>query len=156
MKSEKISKLFSFNRVVKMYLNNHSYYSLRYGTISIEQLVGQARNMGIEALALTDINNSTGMIDFVKACRKQGIQPIAGVEFRNGDNLLYTGIARNNEGFRELNEMLTHHNMGKTDYPLQAPFFHMCMWFILPVAGYPVSCVRTNISVSDCRRCLAC
>jgi len=123
LKSEKISKLFSFNRVVKMYLNNHSYYSLRYGTISIEQLVGQARNMGIEALALTDINNSTGMIDFVKACRKQGIQPIAGVEFRNGDNLLYTGIARNNEGFRELNEMLTHHNMGKTDYPLQAPFF---------------------------------
>lgn len=51
-----------------MYLNCHSYYSLRYGTFPVEELVNHAKQMGIETLALTDINNSSGIIDFVKAC----------------------------------------------------------------------------------------
>ncbi|MBN1199600.1 MAG: PHP domain-containing protein, partial [Bacteroidales bacterium] len=72
-----------------MYLSCHSYYSLRYGTLSIEQLVAQAASFGIQALALTDINNSTGIMDFVAACKEKGIKPIAGIEFRNGDQLLY-------------------------------------------------------------------
>ena len=42
-----------------MYLNCHSYYSLRYGTIPVEELVAQAAEMGIEAMALTDINVTT-------------------------------------------------------------------------------------------------
>lgn len=106
-----------------MYLNNHSYYSLRYGMLSIETLVEQAKDRGIVALALTDINNTMGMVDFVKECRKHGIKPIAGVEFRNGDQLLYVGLARDNHGFRELNEVLTRHNLEKTDYPEVAPVF---------------------------------
>ncbi len=104
-----------------MYLNNHSYYSLRYGTLSVEALVEQAKSLGIAALALTDINNTSGMIDFVKECRNQKIKPIAGVEFRNGDRLMYVGIASDNKGFRELNEMLSHHNAEGTDYPEVAP-----------------------------------
>jgi DNA polymerase-3 subunit alpha len=106
-----------------MYLNNHSYYSLRYGTLSVEALVGQAKTFGIHALALTDINNTMGIVDFVRECRRQGIKPIAGVEFRNEDQLLYVGIARNNKGFRELNEMLTKHNFDDSPYPEVAPVF---------------------------------
>ena len=90
-----------------MYLNNHSYYSLRYGTIEVEQLVEQAAKLGIGSLAMTDINNTMGMIDFVKACRKNGIKPIAGVEFRNEDRLMFVGLAVNNAGFRALNELIT-------------------------------------------------
>ncbi|HOI31645.1 MAG TPA: DNA polymerase III subunit alpha, partial [Bacteroidales bacterium] len=104
-----------------MYLNNHSFYSLRYGTLSVEALVGQAKSFGIQALALTDINNTMGMVDFVRECRRQGIKPIAGVEFRNQDQLLYVGIARSNTGFRELNEMLTKHNLDDSPYPEEAP-----------------------------------
>jgi DNA-directed DNA polymerase III PolC len=106
-----------------MLLNCHSYYSLRYGTLSVETLVGQAKAMGVEAMALTDINNSMGMIPFVQECRKQAIKPIAGVEFRNGDQLLYVGLARNNEGFRELNAWLTKHSLSKMPFDETAPDF---------------------------------
>ncbi len=102
-----------------MYLNTHSYYSLRYGTLSIEQIVEKAKENNIRELALTDINNSTGMIDFVKTCRENDIKPIGGIEFRNGNELIFTGIARNNEGFRELNEFLTDHNLNNKDFPYQ-------------------------------------
>ena len=126
-----------------MYLNNHSYYSLRYGTLPVETLVEQAKSMGIQALALTDINNSMGMIDFVRECRKQGIKPIAGVEFRNGDQLMYAGIAHNNNGFRELNEMLTMHNMEATAYPAEAPSFNH-VFIIYPVGTRQVARLRDN------------
>lgn len=96
-----------------MYLNTHSYYSLRYGTLSIEKLIELAKGRGISALALTDINTTMGIIDFVKHCREQGIKPIAGVEIRDGDDHLYTAIAKNNEGFKEINEKLTNHNLFK-------------------------------------------
>ncbi len=100
-----------------MYLNTHTYYSLRYGTMPVDELVAQAKQHGAEALCLTDINNSTGVIDFVKACKEQGIKPMAGIEFRNNDELLYTGIAGNNQGFQELNEFLTYHNVNKEKLP---------------------------------------
>ncbi len=105
-----------------MYLNCHSYYSLRHGTLSPAQLVGEAVRYGINALALTDINNTTGTVDFVRECKKQGIQPIAGIEFRNEDHqLLYVIIAVNNRGFREINEFLTWHNLNKSPLPLCPP-----------------------------------
>ncbi|MEA3479288.1 MAG: DNA polymerase III subunit alpha [Bacteroidota bacterium] len=100
-----------------MYWNNHTYYSLRYGTLSPEQLIEIAGQHGIQALGLTDINNSMGVLDFVRLCREKHIKPIAGIEFRDKDRLLYTGVAMNNEGFRELNEFLSEHNLGKTPLP---------------------------------------
>jgi DNA-directed DNA polymerase III PolC len=99
-----------------MYLNCHSYYSLRYGTMSVETLVGRAAGVGA-ALALTDINNSTGIMDFVRLCNENGIKPIAGIEFRRGDDLLYIGLAKNNKGFRELNEFLTFYTLRSLPLP---------------------------------------
>ncbi|MBN2347294.1 MAG: DNA polymerase III subunit alpha [Bacteroidales bacterium] len=108
-----------------MYLNCHSYYSLRYGTLPVEKLVCEARKNGITALTLTDINNTTGIIDFVKECRLNNIKPIAGIEFRDKNNaLLYTGIAENNSGFRELNEFLSRHNLENSPLPLVPPAFN--------------------------------
>lgn len=126
-----------------MYLNVHSYYSLRYGTLSVEALVQQARSLGVAAIALTDINNTMGTIDFVKECRRFGIKPIAGVEFRQGDRLLYVGLARNNAGFRELNEMLTHHNLEGTPYPEQAPLFEH-VYVVYPFGSRKPASLREN------------
>jgi DNA-directed DNA polymerase III PolC len=106
-----------------MYLNCHSNYSLRYGTLPIDKLVEMAVTNGIDTLAFTDINNSMGVVDFVKACNKNTVKPVAGIEFRDKNDLLYIGIARNNEGFMELNEFLSHHNINKLPLPLQAPAF---------------------------------
>lgn len=107
-----------------MFLNSHSYYSLRYGTYSIDELVKEAVKRKIVAMALTDINNSSGMIDFVKSCKTQGIKPIGGMEFRNDDELLFTGIARNNKGFRELNEYMSAINLKEQEYTPSAPVFN--------------------------------
>lgn len=119
-----------------MYLNCHSYYSLRYGTIPVEQLVEQAKKCGVEYLALTDINCSSGVFDFVKACREQGIKPIVGMEFRLGDELLYVGIAKSFEGFRELNELMTRVNLGELEALPRAPEFNHC-FVIYPSSHIP-------------------
>jgi len=106
-----------------MYLNCHSYYSLRYGTLTVERLSELAAAVGVERLVMTDINNTTGVPDFVRECRSRDIAPAAGIEFRDGNTLLYIGIARNNEGFRELNEFLTHHNFTGEPLPNRPPSF---------------------------------
>jgi DNA-directed DNA polymerase III PolC len=126
-----------------MYLNCHSYYSLRYGTMPVETLVKEAAGLGIETLALTDINNSTGMMDFVKECMAHGIHPIAGIEFRSGDDYLYTGIARNGEGFMELNEFLSYHNETSLSFPATAPVARN-VWFIYDFDKPPKRRLRSN------------
>ncbi len=112
-----------------MYLNVHSYYSLRYGTMPPEKIVEEALRNGVKAMALTDINNTMGIIDFVKLCTENGIHPVAGIEFRDGDRYLYTGLARNNKGFRELNEFLTAHNESGDPLPERAPAL-TDVWFV--------------------------
>jgi DNA polymerase-3 subunit alpha len=104
-----------------MYLNCHTYYSLRYGTMSVEQLVQQAIAAGAQTIVLTDINNSTAVPEFAGECVKNNIRPVAGIEFRKDNELLFTGIARNNRGMRELNELLSYHNFNKTPIPFPAP-----------------------------------
>jgi DNA polymerase III alpha subunit len=74
-----------------MYLNVHSQYSLRYGTMSIRTLVDEALARGITQMVITDINNSTGVMEFMRECRKKKIKPIGGIEFRRAKKLLYIG-----------------------------------------------------------------
>ncbi len=104
--------------------------------MAVETLVEESARLGTEALALTDINNSMGMVDFVKACHGQGIRPIAGIEFRNGDCYLYAGIARNPNGFRELNEFLSYHNETGQPLPERAPPLDD-VWFIYDFGENP-------------------
>lgn len=126
-----------------MYLNAHSYYSLRYGTLSIDQLLDQAKGNGVSVLALTDINTSMGIPEFVKKAKERDIKPIAGVEIRNEDELLFIGIARNREGFRELNEYLTWHNLNKKKFTLDnIQFKHVLMLY--PFGQKKVSELATN------------
>lgn len=107
-----------------MYLNCHSYYSLRYGTIPVDKLVQKAKEVNAGVIALTDINNSTAIPDFAAECVKNGIRPIAGIEFRNGNVLQYIGIARNNKGLQELNEFLSNLNFQNLPVPFPAPPFN--------------------------------
>ena len=99
-----------------MYINSHTYYSLRYGTISIDKLLDLAVKNKADVMALTDINTSAGIPEFVKKAKKSGIKPLAGIEFRNGDHMMFIGIARNNYGLKELNDYLTEHNLNKKDF----------------------------------------
>lgn len=117
-----------------MYINVHSQYSLRYGTLSIPALVEEAVNCGVTQLVLTDINNSTGIMEFMRTCDEKGIKPIAGMEFRKKKRLLYFGIARNREGMKELNDFLSGHNLEQKPLPEIAPVFSQA--FIVYPYGY--------------------
>ena len=107
-----------------MYLNTHSYYSLHYGTLSISELLDLAIRNGVGTIALTDINTTMGIPEFVKEAQLKGIKPIAGCEFRNDDDLLFIGLAKNCEGLKELNDWQTEHNLQKKSYPTDAPEFN--------------------------------
>lgn len=100
-----------------------SYYSLRFGTLSPEELAAQAAAKGIDTLVFTDINNTSGMFEFVKACREKGILALAGIEFRNDNRWIYTGIALNFEGFGELNRFLSHYRLQHLPLPAEPPVF---------------------------------
>jgi len=126
-----------------MLLNLHSRYSLRYGTLSIEQLIKGMQYYGHTTGVLTDINNSTAIIPFVKACKAAGINGLAGVEFRNGSDLLYVGIAKNMEGFKELNELLTEANKTKQALPKTAPEWEN-VFVIYPYKSRATSSLRPN------------
>lgn len=90
-----------------MYLNTHTYYSLRYGTIKPEKLLAIARGNKLTTFALTDINSTTSCIDFVRLSVKYNIRPVVGVDFRNGVQQQFILLARNNKGFQHINEYLS-------------------------------------------------
>ncbi len=106
-----------------MYLNCHTYYSLRYGTFSEEELLRLARGHGITRLALTDINNTSAGLNFVRRAPEFDVRPLLGIDFRNGIDPCFVGIARNNEGYFELNRFLSRHLHEKAPLPARAPGF---------------------------------
>src|SRR5680860_112260 len=126
-----------------MFLNCHSYHSLRYGTIPLDDLVDMAENQGLDFLGLTDINTVTGVYDFVKRCRTRKIKPIVGIEFRNGNRLLYTGLAENVRGLGELCVFLTEHNLDKRVLPRKAPSFENA------IMVYPLSNLPQNMGIKE-------
>jgi len=106
-----------------MYLNCHSYYSLRFGTFSEIELLGMAKENGVSQLALTDINNTSACLNFIRKAPEYGIKPIAGIDFRNEAQQQFVGIAKNNKGFQELNELLSYHSHNDLKIWEEAPIF---------------------------------
>lgn len=62
------------------HLHTASGYSLRYGASHPERLAARAAERGMDALALTDRDTLAGTIRFAKACAKEGIRPLFGVD----------------------------------------------------------------------------
>ncbi len=63
-----------------VHLHVHSEFSLLDGLSRIGDLVRQAKKLNMPALALTDHGTMYGTIQFYRACRKEGVKPIIGVE----------------------------------------------------------------------------
>lgn len=90
-------------------LNVHSYFSFKYGIRSISDLMDFALKTGYKTLALTDINNTAGTLEFIRLAQTKGVRPLVGIDFRNGTEQHFVGIAKNNTGFQKLNEYLSFH-----------------------------------------------
>ncbi|NNK81412.1 MAG: DNA polymerase III subunit alpha, partial [Flavobacteriales bacterium] len=106
-----------------MYLNGHSYYSYKYGILSLEELVQYTLEKGYTHLALSDVNSSSGWVDLIRFSEKHGLSPSLGIDFRNSAEQCYVGIAVNEEGRHELNRFLSEHLMEKKDFPDRTPYF---------------------------------
>jgi error-prone DNA polymerase len=119
-----------------MYLNCHSFHSLRYGTIPLQELVHQAVSCGVKAMALTDINTITGIYEFIKACVEVNIKPVVGIEFRSNNKLHFICLAKNRNGLGEMNRIVTNHNFEDSPYPDQAPDFEN-VFVIYPIENAP-------------------
>ncbi len=63
-----------------VHLHVHSEYSLLDGACRISRLPSVAKKLGQTALAITDHGVMYGVIDFYRACKKEGIKPIIGCE----------------------------------------------------------------------------
>jgi DNA polymerase-3 subunit alpha len=100
-----------------VYLNCKTYHSFRYGTFSTEKLVLAAVEKGVTSLALTNINSTCDLWQFVRLCNQYHIKPIAGVEVRNEDTFLYLLLARNLDGFQFIHEFLSKHLVAKNPFP---------------------------------------
>lgn len=63
-----------------VHLHVHSHYSLLGAVPTPKELALAAKSDGQDALALTDNGALYGAIDFYKACQKDGIKPIIGID----------------------------------------------------------------------------
>src|SRR5690242_16287322 len=62
------------------HLHTHSEFSLLDGLSRIPDLVARAKEMGQDALAITDHGNLYGAIQFYEEARKHEVKPIIGIE----------------------------------------------------------------------------
>ena len=95
-----------------MYLNCHTHFSFKYGTLSPQDLIQEAKRCDVHKLVLTDINNTSGYIELLRICSNElndcELDVVMGIEFRGEQNqLLFIGIAQDNHGFEELNRFLS-------------------------------------------------
>jgi DNA-directed DNA polymerase III PolC len=116
-------------------LNTHTYYSLKYGTISQKEQLQLMRQLGYDRYAITDINNTSALLDALRQAPKHGIKPVFGIDFRNGVKQQFVALAKNNAGFQEMNEFLTQHLHSEEAIPFQAPEFEHC-FVIYPFRHY--------------------
>ncbi len=119
-----------------MFINCHSFHSLRYGTISVKELVQQCVELRIGVAALTDINCISGIYDFHRLCEKNNIRPVVGVDIRTDNKQHYICLAKNQSGIGEINRLLTQHHCEGNDFPLHHPNLPD-VFVVYPLNNYP-------------------
>ncbi len=130
-----------------MYLNCHTFFSFKYGTLSPKALFAQAQKNKVKKLVVTDINNTSAYIDMLRVCNEEQnnyeLALALGIEFRKNDKLLFIGIAKNNDGFESLNAFLSHHNNHQFGLLEKAPAFDNA-FVIYPFDHFKPELLREN------------
>ncbi len=99
----------------------HTQFSLRYGTMEEKDLLAAYRNNEYSSAVLTDINNTSAAYYFVKYATKNNLRPVLGIDFRNGVNQQFVGLAKNNNGYEILNTFLSEHLHIDRNFEARAP-----------------------------------
>ncbi|WP_337531219.1 DNA polymerase III subunit alpha, partial [Zhenhengia sp.] len=101
------------------HLHVHTEYSLLDGSAKIKELLAKTKELGMDALAITDHGVMYGAIDFYKEAKNIGVKPIIGCEVyvsprtrfdKEKQDLRYNHLvllAKNNEGYQNLIKMVS-------------------------------------------------
>ncbi|MDP3004367.1 MAG: DNA polymerase III subunit alpha, partial [Candidatus Azambacteria bacterium] len=102
------------------HLHVHSHYSLLDGLAKIDDLVNRAKELGMEALALTDHGTLYGAVEFFQKAKRAQIKPIIGCELyvASGDmadknpgpdnrRFHLTILVKNKTGYKNLVQLIT-------------------------------------------------
>ena len=103
------------------HLHVHTEYSLLDGSNKIQEYVNRVRELGMDSAAITDHGVMYGVIDFYRAARAAGINPILGCEvyvapgsrfdreIGSGDDRYYhlVLLAENNQGYANLMKIVS-------------------------------------------------
>ncbi|MBS4881631.1 MAG: DNA polymerase III subunit alpha [Peptoniphilus harei] len=101
-----------------VHLHLHSEYSLLDGSTRINLLPKRVKELGMDAVALTDHGNMYGAIAFYKACKDQGVKPILGCEVyvsekdmtikdKTNKRFHLILLAENNQGFKNIMKIVS-------------------------------------------------
>lgn len=94
------------------HLHVHTEYSLLDGSSKIKEIVARAKELGMDSLAITDHGVMYGVIDFYRAARDVGINPILGCEVYVAPNSRFDREAgRSEERYHHL-VLLAENNTG--------------------------------------------
>ena len=63
-----------------VHLHNHSNHSVLDGLTKISELAKKVKEYGMEAAAVTDHGTLSGVLDYYKAAKAEGVKPILGIE----------------------------------------------------------------------------
>lgn len=141
-----------------MYLNCHTGFSFKYGTLPIEMLFNEAKRCGVHKLVLTEINNTASYMEMLRIGNKHrehkngltrfgkeayDLDIAVGIEFRLDDQLLYIAIAKNNQGFEAINKFLSHKNREGISFQPRAPQFDN-VFVIYPFGKIEPETLRNN------------
>ena len=88
-----------------VHLRNHTHFSLLKALPKVEELICEAKDAGMTALAITDYSNMYGTIEFYSNCKRAGIKPIIGAEFTitcNERKFQIVLLAKNFAGYKNL------------------------------------------------------
>ena len=106
-----------------IHLHVHSHYSLLNAIPTPKELAAAAKNDNQQALALTDAGALYGIIDFYKACAKEEIKPIIGLDAFVSPRTRFDKepidkprsrlvlLAENEKGYKNLIKMVTQSNI---------------------------------------------
>ena len=105
-------------------LHNHTHYSLLDGLQKVTPMVTRVKELGMEAVAITDHGTMSGAIELYKEAKAQGIRPIIGMETyvaprkysdrdpsKDKNNYHLILLAQNNIGYQNLMRLSTIANL---------------------------------------------
>ena len=109
------------NKLKFVHLHVHTHYSLLDGLTRVDELINRVKDLGMEAVAITDHGVMYGVVEFYQKAKKAGIKPIIGCEAYIAENMLdkrpgsetkwgynhLVLLAENNTGYKNLMKLTT-------------------------------------------------